>query len=87
MSKAIQTKRLPTTHTKPARIKAEAEGVSHKVFSVSSLEDELENRQGRSTQEEVHELAARKFAELRGWPTKLASGGLPNGAWAHCFID
>jgi hypothetical protein len=79
--KAILTKYVSATNTKPSRIKAGAEGVASKFFSVSALEDELV----RTGQQGIHDLAARKFATINGWHGSLVSGGLPNGDWCHCF--
>lgn len=78
--KAIITKFLPPTNTLPTRIKASAEGVKSKIFHRGELRkvgDEIENE---------HVIAAKLFAASRDWPTNLASGGLPDGSWAHCFI-
>lgn len=72
--KAIITRYIGATNTKPSRIKASAEGVTPKTWTCDSLETS------------GHQEAARLFAGLQGWPTKLASGGLPNGDWAHCII-
>ena len=76
--KAIITRYLGPTNTKPARIKASAEGVKSKVWSCDELAHPTKS---------VHHEAATSFALRYGWPTKLASGGLPNGDWVHCFIQ
>lgn len=81
--KAIQTKYLPATNTKPTRIKASAEGVPSKIYT----RDELWKPHGGSGNvENVQIEAAQRFAVANNWPTDLASGGLPDGSWAHCFI-
>lgn len=79
--KAILTSYLPCTNFRPSRIKASAEGVK----SIAYTCDELENS-GAHNAESRHELAARKFADAKGWNRELISGGLPNGDFAHCFI-
>ena len=77
--KAIITKTLPATNTKPARIKASAEGVASVIYSRDSL--------GMEENLSTHQLAARQFCRHRGWDGSLASGGLPDGSWVHCFVD
>lgn len=75
--KAIQTKYLGFTHTKPARIRVSAEGVPSKIYSRSTLPDRVED---------CHAAAARKFADEQGW-SFLVSGGTANpDVWVHCFI-
>lgn len=76
--KAIKTKYLGATCTKPVRIKVSAEGVPHRIYSRSSLPDRLED---------CHAEAARRFAAEREWPVGLVSGGTEKpGVWVHCFI-
>ncbi len=75
--KAIITKYLPFTNTKPSRIKASAEGVKSIIRTCDGLEGF-----GRS----VHIQAAHLFCADNNWSGNLASGGLPSGEWAHCFI-
>ena len=79
--KAILTKYLPCTCTKPSRIKASAEGVPSKIYSC----EKLDNERGAV---ERHVFAARLFAEENQWSGGLSSGGLPGqDAWAHCFNE
>jgi hypothetical protein len=82
--KSIQTKYLPATNTKPSRIKASAEGVKSEVWTCNELDD-IRKADGL---EHItnHQCAARIFAHLHKWGTALASGGLPDGSWAHCFV-
>jgi hypothetical protein len=80
--KAIHTKTLPATNTKPSRIKALAEGVPSRTYSC----DYLENLAGLDNLN-THERAAHCFALSRNWSPTLVSGGLPNGDWCHCFVD
>ena len=85
--KAIVTKILPVTDTKPTRIKVSAEGVSHKVCSRDLIENELLAAGLPVNDRSIHHAAAVKFCGLHGWGTSLVSGGLPNGDWCHCFPD
>lgn len=86
--KAIITKILPVTNTKPTRIKAQAEGVPALTFSRGALEDKLLQYGARITEENLHGLAARQLCNRYDWNTKLVSGGLPkSGEWAHCFLN
>lgn len=86
--KAIQTKILPATDHLPTRIKALAEGVKSRVWSVSDLEDYLRNAGKSQRIEAVHAEAARRLAKRYGWgKDRLVSGGLPDGSWAHCFVQ
>ncbi len=78
--KAIITKYLPFTNTKPSRIKASAEGVESLTLTLNWLET------NGLPQDSPHITAAKIFAVDHHWPTNLASGGLPSGEWAHCFI-
>jgi hypothetical protein len=79
--KAIQTKYLPFTDTRPSRIKASAEGVPSKIYTGEYL-DQLADLDHLDR----HQRAAHCFALGRNWPTSLASGGLPDGTQAHCFL-
>ena len=83
--KAITTKYLGATNTKPSRIKASAEGVPAHVWTIDSLQD-LRLGSGADIRN-LHAVAAAKFAEERGWNPTLASGGTANpDVWVHCFI-
>lgn len=76
--KAILTKTLYATNTKPTRIKIQAEGVPHIVVSRDQFD---------GGEEEVHRAAALKLCEKYRWGTSLVSGGLPTpGQWVHCFV-
>jgi len=82
--KAIKTKYLSFTETKPARIKVSAEGVPAKIWSV----DAIDNRHDYNAPTyHRHAAAAADFAKLNGWDTELASGCVGNpDTWVHCFI-
>lgn len=75
--KAISTKYIGATSNKPSRIKVSAEGVPSKFYTCDDLEGTVDN---------IHIVAAKRFAESNGWPTNLASGGLAADSWVHCFI-
>lgn len=75
--KAILTKVLPATNTKPTRIKAYTEGGNSITLSWSECDDE-----GR-TQAEAHGYAARKLARKMNWPGVLLGGGTIEG---YCFV-
>lgn len=83
--KAIITKYLGWTETKPSRIKVSAEGVPHRVYSNSALEKIQSDDSGE--RRNLHQIAAGLFAEERGWKNKLVSGGTPNpNIWCHCLV-
>ena len=75
--KAISTRYLSATNTKPSRIKVSAEGVKSITYTCDELEGTVDN---------IHIVAAKRFAKATGWSTKLASGGLTADSWVHCFI-
>lgn len=77
--KAIQTRFLPFTSTKPARIKASAGGVPSITASVESL------RLAGNGLDDPHITAAKALCRKYDWPETLASGVLPGGDWCHCF--
>jgi hypothetical protein len=82
--KAIQTKFLGATSTKPSRIKASAEGVPSKTYSKESL---WKPYGGSGEVVNYHIEAAKRFAVENEWPINLASGGLPDpDVWVHCFL-
>lgn len=68
--KAIIIKRLGPTDTKPARWKAIAEGVPHRVFGI----DNTTPRQ-----------AAEALCEEHGWGKDLIEGHLPDGGFVFVF--
>lgn len=75
--KAIHTKTLYATNTKPTRIKVQAEGVPHIIVGRDGIE---------GSEEEIHQQAALKLCAKYSWGTNLVSGGLPTpGQWVHCF--
>lgn len=75
--KAILTKCLPATDTRPTRIKAYTEGGNS--ITVSWSECDRNDR----TQAEAHGYAARKLAEKMHWRGTLLGGGTVEG---YCFI-
>lgn len=77
--KAIQTRYLPFTNTKPARIKVWAEGVPSITISVEKL------RSQGVLLDDPHVTAAKILCRKYSWETSLVSGVLPNGDWCHCF--
>lgn len=77
--KAILTKCLPATDTKPTRIKAYTEGGNSITVSWS----ECEGYGNERTQAEAHGYAARKLAEKMHWRGTLLGGGTVEG---YCFI-
>lgn len=85
--KAIITKIIPATNTKPVRVKIQAEGVPHITVSRDALENELLNRGERVHEETIHQAAAKVLCGRYRWDGELASGGTPTcGTWCHCFI-
>ncbi len=75
--KAICTKVIPCTDTKPTRIKAYAEGGNSIMVSWSECDDE-----GR-TQGQAHMYAARKLCDKMKWDGRLIGGGTEEG---YCFV-
>ena len=76
--KAILTKYHGPTNNRGSRISACAEGV--KSLSIP-YPHELSG-------EACHRAAAVALCTRQGWPTELASGGLPDQTgFAFCFID
>lgn len=78
MTKAIETKRLGWTNTKPARIVAFAEGGNRHVQSVSC--DDLTTLQQEA-------CAAYNLAGKLHWHGVWIAGSLPNGNTAFVNID
>ncbi len=84
--KAIITKYLGWTETKPSRIKVSAEGVPHRIYSNSALEKIQSDDPGE--RRNLHQIAAGLFAKERGWKNTLVSGGTPNpNIWCHCLVS
>ena len=69
--KAIQTRLIPVTNTKPDRIKAWA--ADNKPVTVS--------RYGLG--DFPHEEAARNYQKKMNWGGELVTGYLPNGDYCH----
>lgn len=74
---AIQTRILPPTDTKPARVKAWASAgtLTMSVHSIPAAYDVT-----------MHEYAARIYAEKMQWNNRIESGTLPNGDYCHVLI-
>lgn len=81
--KAIIVKVIPATNTRPTRLKAHAEGVPPITMSRDAVDDAQDKRKKR-----VHSALylARLICKKYNWPTRLASGQLPNGDWVFCFV-
>ncbi len=75
--KAILTKVLPCTNTKPTRIKAYTEGGNQQVLSWSECDSD------DRTQGQAHLYAAQALADKMHWPGALIGGGIPDG---YCFV-
>lgn len=75
--KAILTKVIPCTNTKPTRIKAYTEGGNSLMVSWSECDD------CQRTQGQAHMYAARKLADKMKWGGKLIGGGTVEG---YCFV-
>lgn len=78
--KAILTKVIPCTNTKPTRVKAYTEGGNSIMVSWSECDSD-----GR-TQGEAHLYAAQALANKMQWPGKLLGGGTPEG-YAFVFAE
>ena len=78
--KAILTKIIPCTDTKPTRIKAYTEGGNRVTVSWSECDD------GERTQGQAHLYAARKLCDKMHWNGRLIGGGTPEG-YAFTFAD
>lgn len=74
--KAIQTKFVPTSNTRPARVKAWIKGNAATVSWDHGLEV-VDN----------HGAAARKLAESLKWSGRLVGGTLPDESMAWVFVD
>jgi hypothetical protein len=74
--KAIQTKYIPATETKPSRIKATAEGGNSLTITYDHSGNE-------------HETAALALVAKMGWGKgcRLVGGGLPDGSMAWVFVE
>lgn len=72
--KAIETKYLPPTNSRGARIKAWTEGGNSITIGYPY---EL-------SRDDVHHAAATALCKKMDWPTKLAGGSLSHGR--YCFV-
>ena len=72
--KAILTKVIPCTNTKPTRVKAYTEGGNSIMVSWSECEGNGDRTQGQS-----HLYAARKLCDKMKWAGELLGGGTPEG--------
>jgi hypothetical protein len=73
--KAILTRYIPATNTKPSRIIASAEGVKPLAIGYHSVDSD------------PHSHAARALAMRQGWTGALIGGGLPNGDQCWVFAQ
>ena len=76
--KAIITKYISATNTKPGRIKAMAEGVKPLIMSYSAADND-----GGSV-EDAHRAAAGALRDRQNWKGELVGGGLPDQT-GYCF--
>ena len=75
--KAIVTKYVGPTNTKPSRIVAKAEGVKSVTVSYDHSLNVADN----------HKAAALALCNRMGWTGDMASGGMPEAdSYCHCFI-
>jgi hypothetical protein len=82
--KAILTKVLPSTNTKPYRIKALIHGEKHRD-NIIVTQGQLENAGVETTTgEDAHRYAAQKLAEKIEWKGVFASAYLA-GNYVHLF--
>lgn len=81
--KAIKTKYVSCTSNKPSRIRASAEGVKSKFYSVDQLQGITQT--GRA--DACHGLAAELFRDDYGWKLPLASGQIGPDDHVHCFVE
>lgn len=70
--KAIVTKYIPATNTKPSRVKAKAEGVPAIVISYGSHDN-------------PHREAALTLCRKYGWGEDIIGGGMPDQT-GECFV-
>jgi hypothetical protein len=83
--KAILTKAIPCTSTRPRRIKAYTADQKIKL-SWTEAEDGAYKLWGVSCEAKVHRFAAESLCNAYGWTPKLVGGGTPEG-YAWCFAD
>ena len=79
--KAILTKYIPATNTKPSRIKAYTSDGNQLTVSYGSC-----TRDGNSDTAFMHMHAAEKLQQKMNWKGKLIGGGTPTG-YAFVFTD
>ena len=75
--KAILTKYIGPTNTRPARVKADA---GDGVTLARSWDSTLDSRRN-------HAGAARALCNKMGWEAELIGGGFPSGDMAWVFAD
>lgn len=76
--KAILTKFLPCTNTKPRRIVASHCGGVRKFYSVDAI--------SYHDDEQLHRIVAKQFLLDVGWVGVLAMGCLKDGEYVHVFL-
>ena len=82
MAKAILTKVIPCTNTKPTRVKAYTEGGNSIIVSWSECDEHGDG----TTNGKAHLYAAYKLCKKMNWPGTLLGGGTPEG-YVFVFAD
>lgn len=75
--KAILTKIIPCTNTKPTRIKAYTEGGNSLTLSYNACDTESDGPPS------AHLTAAQSLCRKMQWTGELIGGGTPDG---YCFV-
>lgn len=81
--KAIITKYIPATNTKPSRVKATAEGVPPLIMSCNAAMDKLDYDELQD--QNMHHVVANALRDRCGWTGGLIGGGLPDQS-GYCFV-
>lgn len=85
--KSIITTYIQATNTKPARIKAKAEGVPAIVMSWGEAEHKAVSHDGHTGQDDIFKAVALAMCAKYNWPVDLVGGGLPDSTgYAWCFV-
>lgn len=78
MKRAIVTKWIGQTETKPTRIKAKC---CNLPVTITVSRDEYEEV------EDAHRAAAQKLADRCNWAEPMVMNWLGNGEYVHCFLE
>lgn len=73
------------TNEGSVNITAFAKSSGSASYQKEELVRELKKRGRKADVPHIHALAARNFADSRGWLATLVTGKLPCGDYAHCF--